>query len=146
MRSYKDWLIEDLKALERYRASIDQMREELQTLEAEFTAIKATSYDKMPGGGGNTREERMLTAIAKQDELEADLKATVLHVEDMDRLLATLPPDELTVIKRMFIQRERRAVDTLMTELGYEKSQVYRIRDRALFHLAQSRYGRGYRP
>ena len=145
--SYKDWLIEDLKNLQRNRFAIEQIQAELKTLDARFSAIKATNYDKIPGGGGtNTQEEKILTAIAKRDELEADLKATSLHVEDMERLLETLQEDELTVIERMFIYRERGAAQKLMTELGYEKSQVYNIRDRALNNLAQARYGKGYRP
>lgn len=145
--TYKEWLIEDLRSLERNRGAIEQMMFELQTIEAEFASIKATNYDKMPTASGvNFAEERMLTAIAKKTELEADLKATALHVEDMDRLLRTLPDDELLVVKRMLINRERGAVSKLMDELGYEKTQIYAIRDRALLHLAQSRYGQGYRP
>lgn len=145
--TYKEWLIEDLKNLQRNRFAIEQLKSELRTLEKRFTAIKATDYDKIPGGGGgNAQEEKMLTAIAKKDELEADLKATALHVEDIERLLETLPEDELTVIERMFILRERGAAQKLMEELGYEKSQIYNIRDRALKNLAYSRWGRGYRP
>lgn len=145
--SYKDWLIEDLKSLERNRFAVEQLKAELKTLDARFTAIKATDYDKIPGGGGtNTQEEKMLTAIAKKEELETDLKATALHVEDMERLLETLQEEELTVIEKMFILRERGAAQKLCDELGYEKSQIYNIRDRALKNLAQARFGRGYRP
>jgi len=145
--TYKDWLIEDLRSLERNRGAIEQMMFELQTIEAEFASIKATNYDKMPTASGvNIAEERMLTAIAKKTELEADLKATSLHVEDMDRLLRTLPDDELLVVKRMLVNRERGAVENLMGELNVEKSQIYRIRDRALLHLAKSRYGQGFKP
>ena len=143
--SYKDWLIEDLRNLEKHRFAITQMREELETLDAEYTSIKATNYDKQPGGA-TTQEDRLLTAIAKKDELEADLKATALHVEDMDRLLECLEYDDRRVVTLMFIQRERGAVQKLMEELGYEKSQVYRLRDRALRNLATLRWGRAYRP
>lgn len=145
--SYKDWLIEDLRSLERNRFAVEQLKAELKTLEARFTAIKATDYDKMPGSaGGNIQEDKMLTAIAKKDELEHDLKATTLHVEDMERLLTALEDDELTVVQKMFIQRQRGAAQKLGDELHLEKSQIYRIRDQALKKLAQARYGRGYRP
>lgn len=143
--TYKEWLIEDLRNLEKNRFSITQMREELETLEAEYASIKATNYDKQPGGA-TTQEDRLLTAIAKKDELEADLKATALHVEDMDRLLECLEYDDRRVVTLMFVQRERGAVQKLMEELGYEKSQVYRLRDRALRNLATLRWGRAYRP
>lgn len=145
--SYKDWLIEDLRSLERNRFAVEQLKAELKTLDARFTALKATDYDKIPGSaGGNIQEDKMLTAIAKKDELEHDLNATALHVEDMERLLTVLEDDELTVVQKMFIQRQRGAAQKLGDELHLEKSQIYRIRDQALKKLAQARYGRGYRP
>lgn len=145
--NYKKWLIEDLQELERCRFSITQMQEELTTLSAEHAAIKATDYDKIPGGaGGNVQEEKLLTNLAKRDELTANLEATRKHVADMDRLLEALPDEERRVVQRMFIQRERHAADSLVTELGYEVAQIYRLKNQALGHLAQMRFGKGYQP
>lgn len=145
--TFRDWLIEDLTTLERNRFAVEQLHAELRTLEAKFTAIKATDYDKIPGGSGdNVQEEKMLTLLAKREELEADLKATTLHVEYIDRLLASLPEDEALVIDKMLVKHQRDAVAELMQTFNCEKSQVYRIRDRALKNLAISRFGRGYRP
>lgn len=143
--NYKKWLIEDLQTLERLRFSIGQMTSELETLEAEFTAIKATNFDKMPKGSGeNPQEEKLLTNIAKRDELSANLKATVLHVEDMDKLIGALPDDERRIIERMFIKREKYAADSLSEELGYEIAHIYRLKNQALTHMAQLRHGKGY--
>ena len=143
--NYKKWLIEDLQNLERYRFAISQLSSELDTLEAEYAAIKATNYDKMPSGSGtNTQEEKLLTTIAKKDELEANLRATALHVEDMDRLLDALPADERCIVDKMFVHREKYAVDTLCEELGYESAQIYRLKNQALTRLAQLRHGKGY--
>ena len=50
--NYKKWLVEDLQNLERQRFAITQLREELETVVAEYDAIKATNYDKMPSGSG----------------------------------------------------------------------------------------------
>ena len=80
--NYKKWLVEDLQNLERQRFAITQLKEELETVVAEYDAIKATNYDKMPSGSGtNVQEEKLLTAIAKKDELtkkqrKALIKAT----------------------------------------------------------------------
>lgn len=143
--NYRKWLIEDLQTLERYRSSIAQMTSEIETLRAEFTAIKATNYDKMPkASGDNIQEEKLLTNIAKRDELEANLKATVLHVEDMDRLLSMLSNDERRIVQRMFVKREKYAADNLANELGYETAHIYRLKNQALTHLAQLRHGKGY--
>lgn len=145
--NYKKWLIEDLRDLERLRFSLGQIEAELETLDAEETAIRATDYDKIPGGSGvNTQEDRLLTVIAKRDELQANLTATKRHVADMDRLLAGLDADELRVIQVMYLPGEKYAVSRLTDELGYEAAQIYRLRERALARLAQMRHGAGYRP
>lgn len=145
---YKKWLTEDLRDLERLRFSVTQMENELETLDAEETAIRATDYDKIPGGSGsNTQEDRLLTAIAKRDELRANLEATRRRVADLDRLVSGLDnDDELRVVQVMFLSAERNAVSRLIEELGYEAAQIYRLKDRALKHLAQMRYGAGFRP
>lgn len=143
--NYKKWLIEDLQLLERQRFSVEQMKSELETLEAEYSAIKVTNYNKMPSGSGdNIQEEKLLTNIAKRDELSANLKATTLHVEDMDRLLSQLPDDERRIVQRMFVKREKYAADNLAEELGYETAHIYRLKNQALTHLAQLRHGKGY--
>lgn len=145
---YKKWLIEDLRDLERLRFSVAQMEGELETLDAEETAIRATDYDKNPGGSGsNTQEDRLLTTIAKRDELRANLEATRRRVADLDRLVSGLDnDDELRVVQVMFLSGERNAVSRLIEALGYEAAQIYRLKDRALKHLAQMRYGAGFRP
>lgn len=143
--NYKKWLIEDLQLLERHRFSIGQMKSELETLEAEFTAIKATNYNKMPSGSrDNVQEEKLLTNIAKRDELEKNLKATILHVNDMDKLLNELNEVERTILQRMFVKREKYAADNLANDLGYETARIYQLKNQALTHLAQLRYGVGY--
>ena len=143
--NYKKWLIEDLQQLDRCRFAIVQMTEELRTLEAEYSAIKATDYDKQPGGSGdNIQEEKLLTSIAKRDELKANLKFTKRKVADMDRLLSKLPGDERRVIERMYIKEEKYAGDNLAEELNCDIRTVHRIKNRALLHLAQMRHGNAY--
>lgn len=143
--NYRKWLIEDLQNLDRQRASIENMKEQLAALEAEYSAIKVTNYNKMPSGSGdNVQEEKLLTNIAKRDEIEANLRATVLHVEYMDKLIAQLTETESRIVQRMFVKREKYAADNLATELGYETAQIYRLKNQALTHLAQLRHGKGY--
>lgn len=145
--NYKKWLVEDLQNLERQRFAITQLREELETVVAEYDAIKATNYDKMPSGSGtNVQEEKLLTAIAKKDELTKNLKYTKRHVADMDRLLNQLPDDERQIIERTVISREKYAAESLADELGYERRQIFNKKNMALNHLAQLRHGASYQP
>lgn len=141
--NYKKWLIEDLQNLERWRFSILQQTEELTTIEAEMTAIKATDYDKIPGGG-DVQKDRLLTAVAKKDELTANLELTRRKVNDLERLLSELPDDERLIIDRMFVHREKYAAENLGAELGYEAAHIYRLKNQALVHLATARHGAGF--
>lgn len=145
--SYKNRIIDDLRNLESKRFAVAQMEAELETIKAEYAAIKATNYDKMPTGSGtNTQEEKLLTAIANKDELERNLAATRLHINDMERLLNALPDDERRVLERMEINREKYALDSLVQELGFEQAQIYRIRSKAIDEIAKMRYGIAYHP
>lgn len=147
MVNYRKWLIEDLQNLEKDRFAIRQATEELATLEAEFTAIKATNFDKMPkGSGDNVQEEKLLTILAKKYELEKTLIATEKHVADLERLLSQLDGDERKVIDRTVIHKERNATKNLADELGYEQTQIWRYKNKALNHLARLRFGAMYRP
>ena len=141
--NYRKWLTEDLQNLERLRFAILQQTEELATIEAEMTAIKATDYDKIPGRG-NAQQDRYLTAVAKKDELQANLDLTRRKVADLDRLLAELPDDERLIVDRMFVHREKYAADNLSAELGYETAHIYRLKNQALAHLATLRHGAGF--
>lgn len=143
--NYRKWLIEDLQNLERQRTSISNMTEQLAALEAEYSAIKVTNYNKMPSGSGeNIQEEKLLTNIAKRDEIEANLKATKLYVEYMDKILSQLTDTERTIVQRMFVKREKYAADNLANDLGYETARIYQLKNQALTHLAQLRHGKGY--
>ena len=136
--NYKKWLIEDLSELERLRFACGQIREELQTVRTEIDAIRA-------GGLSGERAEWLLDAGARMQDMERNLAATEKHVADMDRLLAGLPETERKVIEGMYVRPGQRAALDLAAALGYETAQIYRIKDRALGHLAQMRYGVGWR-
>lgn len=143
--TYKSILENDLMKLNKWKFAIMQITSELETLDAEYAAIKATNYDKMPGGNGeNIQEEKLVTAIALKDQKEAELKLNKMRVEDLERLLAQLTDDEYRILDLMIINKEKYATDSLQDELGYEKAEIYRKKNRALMHLAQLRHGAAY--
>lgn len=145
--THRDILKNDLAKLNRWKFAIMQMTEELETITAEYASIKATNYDKMPSGsGGNPQEEKLITVIARKDELTAKLRFTERKVADLERLLAQLPDDERMIVDCMEVNRESKAADRLAEELGYESRQIFRKRNSALNHLCQLRYGAAYQP
>lgn len=145
--THRDILKNDLAKLNKWKFAISQMNEELETITAEYASIKATNYDKMPSGsGGNPQEEKLITVIARKDELTAKLRFTERKVADLERLLAQLPDDERRIVDCMEVNRESKAADRLAEELGYESRQIFRKRNSALNHLCQLRYGAAYQP
>ena len=145
--TYKAIIENDLMKLNSWKFSILQIQSELETINAEYAAIKATNYDKMPSGSGdNLQEEKLVTAIARKDQKEAELKLNRMRVADMERLLEQLTDDERRILERMVINKEKYATDGLQEELGYERTQIYNIKNRALMHLAQLRHGAAYQP
>lgn len=142
MNYIKDWLIPDLRTLEAKRSSLEHMAEEIETLKLEAEAIKATDYDKINvSGGGNSQEDKLITNIAKRQELEWNLVVTKEQVDQLDSLLSELSKDERMILERMYIRRERNAAESLAVSLNYEVRQVYRKKDDALRDLARRRFG-----
>lgn len=145
--THRDLLVNDLQKLNRWKFAVVQMESELETLTAEFASIKATNFDKMPSGTGeNAQEEKLVTVIARKDELTAKLNFTRKKVADLERLLEQLSDDERLIIERMVVNQERRAADSLAEELGYESRQIFRKRAEALSRLCALRYGASYQP
>lgn len=141
--TFKQLMISDLQKIKDWRFAINQMTEELQTLNAEYTAIKATNYDKMPSGSGdNYQEEKLLTAIAKRDQKKHELQLTKRRLADLERLLEQLSQEERSVIYKTIIERGR--VDAIANELHCEVRQVYNRRNAALSHLVRLRHGAAY--
>lgn len=140
--NYKDWIIPELKALEAKQAAVQRIPEKIKALEIKAGAIKATSFDKdIVDGGENTREEMLLANIAERTELEKNLQATLIEIQGLQAALAELDKDERFVLDKFFIHRKYNACETCCAELNVEKSQVYRIKDKALVNIARRYYG-----
>lgn len=74
----------------------------------------------------------------KVNELKLTLAAVTFRRQRIERAVAALPPTERAVIERYYLTGDhRRAAEELMEELGYEKSQIYRLRESALQRIGQ---------
>lgn len=147
MQLHREWLLTDLRQLNTDRFAVTQLRSEIETLELEFGAIKATSYDKIPSGGsGNSQQDKLELNLAKREELTASLKATESHVKDMERLLSQLTPDDRKLIEKLEIGRGSYTAEAVAKEIGIEVRQVHNRKKAAIDRLSRLRFGQGYRP
>lgn len=142
MAKYTDLVIPRLRDLESKRYSLSAIPKEIESIKMRMTAIRSATTDSEPvKGGTNRREDALVGCIAEIDYLEKKLAANQAEVGIIDDAIAHLPPNERTCIERFFIKGERNAAFRLSSELGYEKSQVYRIKDEGLIRLSKLLYG-----
>ncbi len=116
------------------KAKLVSLPERIATEEARLTAIRSASAEStaVSGSGVNTRQERDIAIIAECDRLRSELRLAKKDVDCIERALAVLDEKEHRVIELMDMQQQIGAVDRLCTELGYERTKIYGIRNRAL--------------
>ncbi len=140
--NWKREAIDKLKNYEAHKQALECLTKEIRRLESAYTGIRSATTDGTPiSGGGNTREDSMLSNIVHRDELKRLLKEARLWVFMVDKALAVLDDEEQLVLDRFYIHRTKGAVEALCESLNLEKSAVYDRRDKALRHFTLALYG-----
>lgn len=134
--------IDDLRCYIARRESVPNIKSRLRALAHEMTALKATSTDKLNVQGGDARvEDKWLNILVEREKLINNLRAVRRLVAITERGLEVLTPEERRVLELFYISPVERHIDALMDELCYEKTHVYRLKDRALKKFARAVYG-----
>ena len=132
----------DLRNYQRRVDSLDNAREKIRALREQMQSVKAGMSDATPiMGGGNRAQESMVNSIAECERLEYTIKATETLVALVEKGLSTLTDEERRVLDLFYIHRTRGHVEILMEELHLETSQIYRIKDAALYKFTTTLYG-----
>lgn len=140
--NWKREAVDKLKNYEAHKLALESLPKEIRRLESSFAGIRSATTDGTPiSGGGNTREDSMLSNIVHRDELKRRLKEARLWVSMVDKALAVLDDEEQLVLDRFYIHRTKGAVEALCESLNLEKSAVYDRRDKALRHFTLALYG-----
>ena len=140
--NWKREAVDKLKNYEARREALENIPKEIKRLESAYAGIRSATTDGTPiSGGGNTREDSMLSNIVHRDELKRRLKEARLWVAQVDKALAVLDDKERHVLDRFYIHRAKWAVEALCESLNLEKSAVYDRRDKALRHFTLALYG-----
>lgn len=122
---YKDFVIDRLRNHSAHKAAVENLRERLEQL--------AALHGASPG-------ERLDQFVCEK-EFRALLQSKQSEVEAVEKALGALTRQERQVLERMYLQKEPLAVQVLMIELGYEKSNIYSLKEKALQHFARAFYG-----
>lgn len=142
MADWEKHSIEDLREYRAVKESLGTLPEEIRSLEEDMQLVKGTRYDKTPvEGGASGYEERLINYIDRKGRLEQNLGLAQARVERIERGLSVLTENERLVLTRFYIHREPRYLDRLCGELGYEKTAVYGLKNRALKRFTLAMYG-----
>lgn len=131
-----------LRSLSYKRNSLGNLERRIKLLDMKLGGIKAISYDKdIVSGGESHQEDEWIRMIEERQALPLELELNKQEVEMLDKELAALPYNEQLVLERFYVSEERHACERLVEELGYERSQIHRIKDDGLKRLARRLYG-----
>ena len=132
----------DLREYRYIRDSIDNLRGQIEELERQAHTLKGTAYDRTPVKGGTSGwEDRLIGNIDRRGRLEENLRTVQVKIERIERGLAALTDRERKVLDGFYVNRMALHIDRLCGELGYERSQIYRIHDEALKKFTLSQFG-----
>lgn len=134
--------IERLKDYKARKESLELIPEQIETLELNFTAIRAATMDESAvKGSGNKRDDALINNIAMREELKRNLEIAKREVKITESALSELTENEQIVLLKFFVNRSPKHVDILCEQLNMEKSSVYKIKDEALRRFTMACYG-----
>lgn len=115
---------------------------EIARLEDAFSNIRSAQTDATPvDGGGNKREDMMLSNISQRYELWNQLKNVEAELEGIETALAALTDEERLVLERFYINPKKGNADRLCEELGIERPTVYKRKEAAREKFTKLLYG-----
>lgn len=139
---WTDCAIADLRKYAAMKDSLTNIPERIRALEIKFKSVKSGSSDSTPVQGGGSRiEDAWLDNIVERERLKLLYHADVRMVKLIERGLAALTQEERLTVQLFYIDRPRDHIETLCSSLGCEKTQVYRIKDIALYKFTITMFG-----
>lgn len=141
-----NWCIFSIQRLRDYedrKRAINNLTEQINSLEDKFTAIRAATTDSTPvqGGNENRREQMLIHNIATREELKNNLEIIKQEIDITEKGLDVLTETERLILTRFYINRSKGYVERLCDELFISKTELYRQKDEALKRFTMVCYG-----
>lgn len=140
----KEKAIELLKRYKLIQVRSRILREKLVALENLITSARGVTCNATPNRGGSTKfEDKLVEYIMRKDRTKVKLASYAEELAGIESAISELTEQERTALKIFFLDDSaKNRVDTLSEILGYERSHIYRIREKALNRLAGIYYAR----
>ncbi len=135
--------IQRLRDYEDRKIAVDNLAEQINSLEDKFTAIRAATTDITPvqGGNENRREQMLIHNIATREELKNNLEIIKREIDITEKGLDVLTETERLILTRFYINRAKGYIERLCDELFISKTELYRQKDEALKRFTMVCYG-----
>lgn len=122
---------------------MDNLEERIKYLEESKYLIKPINTDSVPANGGITKQEdTLVNKLVEIEELKRNLHLMQKEIDWLKKGLLVLNDTEKEVINKFCFDMVK--VRKICEELGYEKSQIYRIKDQAIYKMTIALYGTIY--
>ena len=132
----------DLRLYNLRRQSLDNIQERITALKATQDGLRAAAADSEPVKGGQSKyEDKLINSIVEIERLKINYAAASKLVNLTEKGLAGLSEEEREIIDCFYINREYRHIDSLREKLHLEKSQIYKLKDTALYKFTVFCYG-----
>lgn len=141
-----NWCVFSIQRLRDYEerlTAVENLEEQIESLQDRFTAIRAAKTDGTPvqGGNENKREEMLIANIAMREELKNNLDITKREISITEKGLEVLTAEEHKILLRFYICRTKGYIERLCEELYISKTELYRQKDIALKRFTMACYG-----
>lgn len=134
-----------LKEYPRKLNAVTNLKHKISYLSDYIYTLKGSFRDTDPvQGGGCKQEDILLDRIVEKEELEKNLEYIEHEISWIQKGFTCLTDIEYKVIQQMYLNESRMSVDNICKSLGYEKSQVYNIRNTAVEKMTLELYGKIY--
>ena len=135
--------IEDLRRYPALRQSLTAIREKQAALDLQAGVVRSSFRDAAPvsGSGTSGAEDKLISNIVERERLDGYYAAVQKLEAQIETALDLLDKTERLVLERFYMHRMDGHVDRLCRELGYERSHVYNIKEKALRSFTIAMYG-----
>lgn len=134
--------MQDLRKYEGQKRSLANIAERISLLNQKNASMKRFRTDTIPGVGGSSD----WTDVVLDDGVECERLKLLYQVNRrliniVDRGLSALSDNEKLVLEKFYMKRTKNYLEELKSELKLEQTQVYRLKDEALYKFTINMYG-----
>lgn len=138
---WQDEAVESLKAYRAKCVALENLRDDIRECEESLGNIRSADPDCIRVKSSSKPNDRFLNALTMHEALVESYQRTKSWVEKMDKAFSVLSQEDVTLLERMYVYPEQKAVDRLAGDLQVDVKTVYRRKDAALARFTIARFG-----